>query len=39
MSGVWWGVGVLAAAAIVSFVTLTVGHTRETAAEEAVGTG
>ena len=39
ISGVWWGVGVLAAAALASFVTLTVGHTRQTAAQEALGTG
>jgi putative oxidoreductase len=31
LSGVWWGVGALAAAAAVSLVTLTVGRTRSAA--------
>ena len=31
LSGVWWGVGALVAAAVVSALTLTVGRTREAA--------
>jgi putative oxidoreductase len=38
ISGLWWGVGAFAAAALVSLVTLTAGRTRETAVQEATGT-
>jgi putative oxidoreductase len=38
ISGVWWGVGALAAAAVVSFLTLTLGHTRQTGAAQEPGT-
>jgi len=34
ISGVWWGVGALGAALIVSFVTLTLGRTRSVAQQE-----
>jgi putative oxidoreductase len=37
ISGLWWGVLVLACAAVVSFVTLTVGRTRTTTAQPAAG--
>ena len=37
ISGVWWGVLALASAAVVSFVTLTVGRTRARAAGVAAG--
>jgi putative oxidoreductase len=39
ITGVWWGVGVLAAAALVSLLTLTLGRTRETTAQQPTGTG
>jgi putative oxidoreductase len=34
LSGVWWGVAALAAAAVVSFVTLALFHSRSEAAQE-----
>src|SRR5438094_10135331 len=34
ISGVWWGVGALGAALIVSFLTLTIGRTRPVAQQE-----
>jgi hypothetical protein len=37
ISGVWWGVGAFGAAALASFVTLTVFRTRVAAAQEAAG--
>jgi putative oxidoreductase len=37
ISGVWWGVGALAAALVVSSLTLTFGHTRPPAEQEPAG--
>jgi putative oxidoreductase len=34
MSGVWWGVGALGAAVVVSFLTLTLGRTRTVGGQE-----
>jgi putative oxidoreductase len=34
ISGVWWGVAALAAAAVISFVTLTLFHTRSAAEQQ-----
>jgi putative oxidoreductase len=38
ISGVWWGVGALGAALLVSFLTLTLGRTRRADAQEAAQT-
>jgi uncharacterized membrane protein YphA (DoxX/SURF4 family) len=38
ISGVWWGVGVLAVAALVSFLTLTLGRTTPAPQQEAAAT-
>jgi len=36
ISGVWWGVAALGAAAVASFLTLTLGRTRRAGEQEAV---
>jgi putative oxidoreductase len=37
ISGVWWGIGALGAALVVSFLTLTLGRTRRVSQQEPVG--